>query len=241
MVKLFFMMWVSLSHAITVLVVDSGVDTKDPLISKWMRANIGEPSHDHGQNIVSGILLGGYRLKSKSAMIEEWEPVSPVCDQVRVDSCNYILMGIDYCAALYPKYDFVNISASGVDSSGFEFRKIKEALAKGTLITVSAGNDGVSVTEGIKVMVPDGTKGMKSIMKPIYPAMYKYLDFMPGYFVVTNTSATSNRAPGSVTYDYEAYLLSSNRRERIKKVKGTSVSSALYLNNLIRQRCSNAK
>jgi len=193
-----------------IAVVDTGVDTKDKHIAKYLCRNGGYDAtntsihdvHGHGTHI-TGLLVNGLDVTKYC--------VYPIKYFHRSTSPLVIGRVLTRMAKLKPRY--VNFSSSGPGAYPTELATYKSLLASGSTIYVAAGNDSLDLDTACIVT----------------PACLKPILNHPNFHVISNFSSFSNYAtftePGPSCGNYNGDVMC-----------GTSQSTAIMLNKLLRSK-----
>lgn len=218
----------NIQKIIKVLIIDTGVSKHDLLneflvISPLLRDHNDEKKH--GTHVAGIVLYGNHTNPEK------------VCKEVKIYSCKYIgtdvpfdtLTASNKCfeKAIESKFDFIVYASSGDIENKKERSLINKIARSGTKIIAAVGNHGLNILEN-----------------PVYPAIYKFLDFLENVIPVANLSKagnkslTSNWAPG-IIYDYGENIYSTFPDNKMGFLSGSSQAAAMYAHRLVKMKCAN--
>lgn len=207
------------AEEIKVMVVDSGVSLEWPSLKSHVKESWSwdyVPNHWHGTAVASLV-------------------IKDTCEQVTLISCNYYLKypngtsGTNNCfkTAIKKNIDYMNYSSTGDEPNLEEFQLLKKLSDKGVIITVAAGNEGKNLTPSQPCT---GSFPACYILDNLFPVQninnFGYLMETSNYLKVPNTRSTVG--------SHIEVLLPNDKRG---KVSGTSFSSAIYMNSLLKKRC----
>lgn len=204
---------VSLAETIKVLVVDTGVDLSHRSIRDHVSV-LDWTSKDYIDVRGHGTHIAGLVLKD-------------TCKEVELISCRYyspgsnsLLASIDcFKRALHTNVYVINYSSSGFAFSIDEYKVLKAVSDIGTKIVVSAGNDNIDLTSEVDV----------------YPA--KYQDIENLVVVGNSTDKSSNYGLSGMVWENGTNIFSTFPNNRFGKMTGTSQSTAIYTNKLLKKKC----
>ena len=203
------------------MVIDTGVDAEhvylNPYISiEDLRQNPIDykDTNSHGTHVAGSVIKGA-------------------CKQVKLYSCKYYFddsekdrdsENIVHCfqKAKNLQMDYINYSASGKTIIKEEFHLMSELTQSGTVISVAAGNDGVDLNNNKR-----------------YPASFD----LPNFYVVGNMTNDFKRQPKSnyglinMVYALGTNVLSLYPGNKVIKKTGTSMSTAVWTNELLKEKC----
>jgi len=200
---------------ISVMMIDTGVSLSHPEIASHMVQD--DPLdfivlHDHG-NHIAGIIL------------------KDTCKEVKLHSCNYYhhtkykstsdFSNECFKRALDLKVDYINYSSGGKEFLAEEKELIQKLLKRGVKIVVAAGNDGLNRPN-------------------YYPAKYELL----GLIVVGNLDKnglrhyTSNYGFKDMVWEIGTDIVST-LPNGTGMMTGTSQSTAVKMNKLLKEACDN--
>lgn len=228
---------IAASTGLKVFIIDTGVDLQHRLIKNRNVRCIGSQpcsdGHGHGTGIVSLVLNG--ELTTANA------PSTPVCPKVEVIVCNYFPSEevqhyyecLAHAVAEAPL--LLNFSSTSTVPVMKEYEYLKDLQALQTFVIVAAGNEGDNILE-----------------TPNYPTMYAHTDklapewaqlqSLANIITVGATTRTGERYILSNYIDGMRTMLGTNVRTAAPKnaialMTGTSASTALYTNKLLRTAC----
>ncbi len=223
------------SKFIVVLVIDTGVDVKHPMLNnraiKCPHQNDCADFWGHGTHVTSLIVNGELNARN--------QPTARVCDRVIIHSCDYksstgYSAGLKECLSYlaWLKPDFVNFSSTGESFSQEEYDTY--AALPNTIFVVAAGNEGNDLTE---------TPGFPAI----FPAISKIAPKLgvPNLLNVITVGARTTDGGKWVKSNYASFVKfekgvnvnSAMPNGQYGLLSGTSQATALHTNKLLRERC----
>ncbi len=234
------------AEPIKLMVIDTGVALEHPSLTSWKRWFFTDQDitvdHHHGTAMASLALNGEVDATGKGA--------TPVCGEVELIVCNYLPFQkstrLYECLqnAIDKKVDFVNYSSNGYDFREEEYNYILKMKRNGTLFVTAAGNEGRDVK-----------------VNPSFPGMYSATKYLPGALKalvsLTNVLMVGAVDDNGKQWDKSNYgiPMATERGVNVRSAAvgkhtvtkqivygtalytGTSISTALYTNKLLRKKC----
>ncbi len=207
------------AETLKVMVVDTGIE----LGHKEIRSHVKEKwSWDYVSNHWHGTAVASLVIKD-------------TCPQVELISCNYYvnypkgIEGSNACfrTAIDKNVDYVNYSSMGDELNIEEYKLLKVLSDRRVVISVATGNDGKNLT-------------------PNYPCSGSF----PTCYLLPNMFLVQNINEFGYLKESSNYLKHENVRSEIGsnievllpdgktgRVSGTSFSSAIYMNKILKKRC----
>lgn len=233
------------ASTIKIMIIDTGVATTHPALKQYNI--IGFSSEDttfdnmHG-TAISSLVMNGILDEGGNAQ-------TPVCSRVQLYVCNYkpfdaassLIRCLD--KAIILKVDFVNYSSTGTTFIPAEYARIAVMSLNNTKFITAAGNEGEDLN-----------------LVPKFPAMYSRMDKiqppLKGYSSLKNVTIVGALTSLGTRWDRSNYGLPMQMEPGVNirtafvyvignrivdygtaLVSGTSGSTALYTNKLLRQKC----
>lgn len=216
-------------HRFSVLVIDTGIDLRDPYFKPFMCKTghsdlTGKGLHDvhgHGTN-VAGLILKDIDPKKVCIKVVKYFHNKEATAQEEIMLDNARRSGTYYQSS-YSKavsrlyeldYLMLNFSGNGMDPLGTEELAFRRALGRGAYIVVASGNESL-----------DLNKTCTS-----YPACYKSLQKYENFRVVTDMGLSAANKGGPAKHN-------ENGRGQCYKencLNGTSQATAVHTNKLLK-------
>lgn len=222
--------WASRNRTIKVMSIDTGTEMAHPIFKgREIGCTLTSDCFDlqgHGTSVASLILFGELDKSNK--------PTAEVCSHVEFHSCNYLNgLGVDlgYYKCLQEALDtgvqFVNFSSVAPGKDRIELEYLSKMANKGIKFITAFGNEGQDLN-----------------YYPTYPALYSRLKnlmntIIPVYGITRDGRrwVDSNYGiPGKAEIAFR--VRSAWMGGRYAEPSGTSMSTALHTNRLLRQECA---
>ena len=205
------------SEAVTVAVIDTGVDIyhphlKDKIDNRYwsFSDNSSDVSDNHGHGTHIAGIIAKLSPQTKILPIKYWDPSTNATDPL-----TSLVKSINFAVSM--KVDIINVSLGGYEASASEFEALKNAEKNNILVIAAAGNDGLNLNKSA-----------------FYPASYNLKNIV----TVSSIDKNGKRLPSSNYGNLRelqapgAEILSTLPNKKIGSMTGTSQAAA-YATGLI--------
>jgi hypothetical protein len=207
-----FLVNIAQAKDIKVLLIDQTANAKNIHISKYYNQGFNQSTPGlHGNSMAMFVLYDGFN--------SNLEPKDPLCDNVKLDSCDAFRHGFSYfyclTIAALGDYDVVNLSLGGPTYSTLE-RLLLERIVKKSKVVVSAGNQPIHI-------------------KYNYPAGYDIKS--TNFYVVGDRGYVDSAFGEGVLSVSGTHKVGLDQFDQFVFVTGTSASAARYSHTLLKRMC----
>jgi major intracellular serine protease len=224
LIVLIFCSSITFARDIKVLIIDTGVDLTHIEIRNHVNMKYWTDYTNYFDGNYHGTHIAGLIVKD-------------ICPEVVLESCRYYDLNNGqtnftnslncFKTALKGHYDVINYSSSGTDESQAEYNAIKLLSDKGTIIVVAAGNNGLDL----------GHPHNKS-----YPAKYGIKNvIVVGNLDGDKRNVSSNYGLKGMVWENGTNVLSTFPGGKYGRMTGTSQSTAIYTNRILKGMCNEKK
>ena len=240
--------------SIRVMIIDSGIDVKNPIIRHFLAENENinnedyEDQYGHGTAIAGTILLGPLIYENNKVKIQG---NNLVCPQVKLYSCSYWDVGPShknegiskilscYKEALTKKINLINYSGGGIIFSRSEYRYILKLQESGTILVTAAGNNdenyrvhkfypaSLNLKKDVHNVIPVGSLN-KNFKKSYFSNYGINMVWEIGEKILSIIPPNSSLATMFSIYYYHYDY---------RKLSGTSQATAIYTHKLLMNKC----